>query len=114
MKPDLHTRWIAVVLRWGAYGSALLLATGLGWLFLEPDIPIQIGPPIPLAQLTSQVLRGNPYAILQVGILLLLASSPISTLVLGVDSAFRREHTLASVAFGLFVLIGLSLILALR
>ncbi len=111
MKPAPHTRWMAFVLRWGAYGSALVLAAGITWLLFEPDIPMQISPPIPLAQLISQVLRGNPYAVLQLGILALLATPPLSVLVAATTFARSKEYLYVSVCILLLIVCTLALLL---
>ena len=105
MKPDLHFRWIALVLRWGAYGSALLLATGIAWLLFEPDIPMQIGPPIPFGDLPAQLLQANPYALLQIAVLLLLVTPPLSTVMAGIEGAVSRHYTQAALCFGLIAAI---------
>ena len=109
--PDTPVQWIAHVLRWGAYGSALLLAGGLAWLLLEPDIPMQIGPPMPLASLPSQLAAGNPYAFLQLGLLALLATPPLSTLLGGVGFARSGEKKNAAFALTLLLALALSLFL---
>lgn len=111
MKPDTPSRWIAVVLRWGASGSALLLAAGIGWLLFEPDIPMQIGTPIPLVQLISQVLGGNPYAVLQLGILALLATPPLSVLVAATTFVRSKEYLYVSFCILLLIACALALLL---
>lgn len=111
MTKDRPVQWIAYVLRWGAYGSALLLAGGLAWLLLEPDIPMQIGEPMPLAALPSQLMAGNPYAFLQLGILALLATPPFSTLAAGLGFAQRKEYRNATLTLGLILALALGLLL---
>ena len=111
MTKDRPVQWIAYVLRWGAYGSALLLAGGLAWLMLEPDIPMQIGPPMPLAALPSQLMAGNPYAFLQLGILSLLATPPLSTLAAGLGFAQGKEYRNTALALGLLSALALGLLL---
>lgn len=109
--PDTPVKWLAHVLRWGAYGSALLLAGGLTWLLLEPDIPMQIGEPIPLASLPSQLAASNPYAFLQLGVLALLATPLLSTLVAGAGFARAGEKQNAAIALAILLAIAISLLL---
>ena len=112
MKPYTHSRWIGLVLRWGAYGSALLLAVGIGgWLLFEPDIPMQIGPPIPLKHLWTQLLQRNPYAVLQLGILALLATPPLSILVAATTFARSKEYLYVSFCILLLIACALALLL---
>ena len=72
---------IAFVLRWGSYLSAGFLLVGLVWVMVASDVPIQAGPPMPLTVVGEQLLAGNPYAVIQLGILLLLAT-PLTRVVM--------------------------------
>jgi uncharacterized membrane protein len=106
-------RWVAATLRWGSYLSAALLLVGVVWLLAEGDgdRPIQIGPPMPLERLGEELLRGNPYAVMQTGVLLLLLT-PLLRLVVAAASFWvekERRYTLVSLAVLLMILLSVFL-----
>ena len=91
-------RWIAGTLRWGSYLSALLLAVGVVWVALDPSVPIQVGPGMPVGVLGEQLATGNPYALMQLGLLVLLAT-PLLRVVVAAGSFWRiRERRYTVVA----------------
>ncbi len=104
-------RGIAFTLRWGAYLSAGLLAIGVLWLLTASDVPLQIGPAMPLRALGGQLAQANPYAVMQVGLLLLLVT-PLVRLVMGSVSYFGRDWRYALVSLAALGLILLSVLLA--
>lgn len=104
-------RGIALVLRWGSYLSAALLALGVVWVALAADVPIQAGPPMPLGTLGAQLVERNPYAVLQFGLLLMLAT-PLLRLAIGAGAlAARGERRLALAPLAALALILLSVLL---
>ncbi len=91
-------RWIAGTLRWGSYLSALLLAVGVVWVALDPSVPIQVGPGMPFRILGEQLVVGNPYALMQLGLLVLLAT-PLLRVVVAAGTFWRiRERRYTVVA----------------
>ena len=91
-------RWIAGPLRGGAYLSALLLAVGVVWVALDPSVPIQVGPGMPFRILGEQLATGNPYALMQLGLLVLLAT-PLLRVVVAAGTFWRiRERRYTVVA----------------
>ncbi len=91
-------RWIAGTLRWGSYLSALLLAAGVVWVALDPSVPIQVGPGMPFRILGEQLATGNPYALMQLGLLVLLAT-PLLRVVVAAGFFWRiRERRYTVVA----------------
>ncbi len=106
------TPWVALVLRWGSYLSALLLAVGVGWVMLEPDVPVQAGPPMPLRALGRQLAQRNPYAWMQVGLLLLLVTPLVRLLMGSVSHWLRAQRAYALVSLAALALILLSILLA--
>ena len=84
-------RWIAGTLRWGSYLSALLLAVGVVWVAFDPSVPIQVGPGMPFRILGEQLATGNPYALMQLGLLVLLAT-PLLRVVVAAGSFWRRKE----------------------
>jgi uncharacterized membrane protein len=91
-------RAIAGVLRWGCYVSAGVLLAGVAWALGARGVALQVGPPIPLRELGTQLARGNPYALMQVGVLLLLLTPlvRIVTAAVSFELAGERRYTLVS------------------
>ena len=109
-------QWVAATLRWGSYLSAALLLAGVVWLLAEGDgdRPIQIGPPMPLDRLGEELWRGNPYAVMQAGVLLLLLT-PLLRLVVAAVSFWmdnERRYAFVSLAVLLMILLGVFLVRA--
>lgn len=106
------TRWIAFTLRWGSYLSALLLLAGLAWVLTAPDVPLQAGPAMPLGVLGPQLAARNPYAVMQLGLLLLLATPLLRVAVAGVAFWVNQErgYTLVSVAVLALILLSVFLV----
>lgn len=109
-------QWVAATLRWGSYLSAAFLLAGVVWLLAEGDgdRPIQIGPPMPLERLGEEFWRGNPYAVMQVGVLLLLLT-PLLRLAVAAVSFWmdnERRYALVSLAVLLMILLGVFLVRA--
>ena len=93
-------RWLARALQAGAYVSGLLLLSGLAWIVLDTDIPPQAAPPVGLEMLWRNLRFGNPYAIVQAGVMLLLALPPLAAAITGIffAQAGRKKDALASAA----------------
>lgn len=104
------TQWIASVLRWGCYLSASLLLVGFGWVLVAPDVPIQAGPPIPLPMLVYQLREGNPYAVMQLGVLLLLMTPVVRVIAAAFSFALAGERRYALVSLAVLGLILISLL----
>jgi len=110
--PVEAARWIAAVLRWGSFVSAGLMLVGVVWLMLATDVPLQVGPPIPLAALAGLLRQGNPYAVMQVGLTLLLLT-PLLRIGVAAGSFWaqgERRYTLVS--FVVLAIILASILLA--
>ena len=105
--------WVAATLRWGAYLSAAILFVGVVWLLAEGDgdRPIQIGPPMPLERLGEELLRGNPYAVMQAGVLLLLLTPLLRLLVAAFAFWMDNERRYAVVSLAVLLMILLSILL---
>lgn len=98
--PGQNSPRIAFVLRWGSTLSAVFLLVGLVQVMATPGVPIQAGPPMPLKAIGAQLLSGNPYAVMQLGILLLLAT-PLTREVMASVSFWlggERRYSLMSLA----------------
>lgn len=104
-------RGIAFVLRWGSYVSALLLGAGLLWVATAADVPIQAGPAMPLRALAGQLAERNPYALMQLGLLLLLATPLVRLAIAAAAFARRREWRQALAPLAALALIVASVLL---
>lgn len=101
---------IALVLRWGSYLSAAVLLLGVVWVLRTPDMPLQVGQAIPLRQLGEQLAAGNPYAVMQLGILLLLLTPLVRIVTAAVSFELAGERRYALVSLAVLSLILLSLL----
>ncbi|MFQ5694671.1 MAG: DUF1634 domain-containing protein [Terriglobia bacterium] len=109
--PQAAQRSIAFILRWGSFLAAGLFLVGLVWLLADRDLPIQVGPPMPLAELPDQLALGNPYALLQLAVLVLLVT-PLLRLVAAAIAFWRAgepRYTLIGGAVLLIVVVSLLL-----
>lgn len=105
------TALIAGVLRWGSYLSAALLFAGLVWALLMPETPLQLGRAIPLRMLAPQLAAGNFYAVMQLGILLLLLTPllRIAAAAVSFHAEGERRYTLAALVVLTIILVSLLL-----
>jgi len=106
------TTFIAAVLRWGSYLSATLLFVGLVWALLVPALPAQPSQAIPLRMLAPQLAAGNPNALMQVGILLLLLTPLLRIVTAAVSFQAEREWRYTLVSLTVLAIILVSLLLA--
>ncbi len=110
-RPQRAYSWVAAVLRWGSYFSAGFMLLGIVLIFFQPDFTIQIGPAMPLAWLPKQIALGNPYAVMQLGVVLLLLT-PLARLIATSVSFWlegERRYTLISLTVLLIILASLLL-----
>ena len=108
-RPAQPYRWVSVVLHWGSYISAGLMVLGVGLVFFQPDVPIQAGSAMPLATMLEQLRYANPYAVMQLGVVLLLLT-PLARLVVAALSFWlegERRYSLVSLTVLLIILASL-------
>lgn len=101
------SRAIAAVLRWGSYLSAGVLLVGIILVVRTRNVPLQIGPGLPLTEMGRALAAGNPYAVMQLGIVLLLLTPlvRIVTAAAAFARAGERRYALVSlVVLGLILL----------
>ncbi|HXE76348.1 MAG TPA: DUF1634 domain-containing protein [Candidatus Xenobia bacterium] len=108
-RPERAYDWVAAVLRWGSYVSAGLMLLGVALVFFQPDVPIQVGSAMPLGAMLEQLRYGNPYAVMQLGVVLLLLT-PLARL-MATSASFwlegDRRYSLVSVAVLVIILASL-------
>jgi uncharacterized membrane protein len=106
-------RWAAFTLRLGMYASFAAMGAGLVWWLLSggPGGPTSASRGLPLDSVIAQLLQGNPLALLDLGVLLLLATPGITLLVeLFTFAAARNWRYVAITALvSLILLISLAL-----
>ena len=92
--------------------SGLLLAGGLtaAWLAPAPARPIQ---PQALLKTVNDALGGNAGALMNLGILTLMATPIVRVIILAIGWLIDRQWRMAVVAIAVFVLLGVSLVLGL-
>jgi len=105
-------RSIAAVLRWGSFLSAGLMLAGVVWLLLAVDVPLQVGPPIPLGLLLGQLREANPYALMQAGLTLLLLTPLLRIGVAAVSFWAQGERRYTLVSLVVLAIILTSILLA--
>lgn len=110
---DRGDRWIVFVLKWGSVlATVCMLAGVVGVLATAGGRALQVGPPVPFRTLLSQLSQGSPYAVIQVGVLMLLLT-PVLRLVAAVGSFWmKRERRYALVSLTVLLIIVFSLLLA--
>lgn len=105
-------RAISHILRAGSYGSAVLMLIGLLLGLLRP-VGLQPGVPlIPLRLLTTELGRGNPLAVMQAGVLLLLLTPLVRILTAAVSFLLERDYRYTLVSIAVFTIILVSLAFA--
>lgn len=109
--PQRATAWIVTTLRWGSILSAALMLAGVLWLLQETDRPMQVGPPMPLPFLVGQLRGGNPYAIMQTGLLLLLLTPLLRLGAAALSFWMGRERRYALVSLTVLAVILVSVFL---
>jgi uncharacterized membrane protein len=103
---------VAAVLRWGSYSSAALMLVGVVLVLLDSGVPIQVGPAMPLAALPQQLSYFNPYAIMQLGVLLLLLTPLARLVVTALSFWLEGEPRYSLISLTVLAIILVSLLLA--
>ena len=106
-------RAISLILRAGSFGSAALMLLGILLGFLRPLANLQPGAPlIPLRALAGELTRGNPLAVMQVGVLLLLVTPPVRIVTAAVAFLRERDYLYTLISLAVLAIIVASLALA--
>jgi uncharacterized membrane protein len=113
-RPERAYRWVAAVLRWGSYLSAALMLAGVVLVFFLADVPIQVGSAMPLGTMLSSLRHANPYAVMQLGVVLLLLTPLARLVVAAVSFWLEGERRYAVVSLAVLVIILASLVLSRR
>lgn len=107
-----RNRMVSVTLRSGVILSTILLLTGLGETMVYPerlrrDLP-------PLDALWPLILRGDPVATINAGLLVLMLTPLARVIVVTIEFVRNREYSFAMISIGVLLLLTMSVILATR
>lgn len=112
---DIQTyRWAAFTLRAGMYASFAAMGGGLAWWLLggAPGGEASASKGLPLDRIWAELLAGNPLALVNLGVLLLLATPGITLFTEIVSYAMARNRLYAGIAALVGGILVLSLVLA--
>ena len=92
--------WASYTLRAGMYCSFVAMGSGLLWWFLSgaPGSQEKLVDLIPITSIVPELLAGNPLALLNLGVLLLLATPGITLLTEIVTYAADRNWRYVAIA----------------
>jgi uncharacterized membrane protein len=108
-------RAIAVVLRYGSLISTLVMALGLGLMLLRgPTTSLATYHRVRLSQLLTLVVRFDPAALTEFGVLLLLLTPLFRILVATIGFALERDLKYALIALGVLSVVLLSISFAIE
>lgn len=103
-------RSISLILRVGSFGSAGLMLAGIILISLRPAGSLQRAVAlIPLRQLARELVRGNPLAVMQAGVLLLLLTPLVRVVMAGVAFLRERDYRYTLVSLGVLAILLISI-----
>lgn len=104
--------WAALTLRAGMYASFALMIVGLLWWIVagSPSGQGSVGHGFALDRLLPELLQGNPLAVLNLGLLLLLATPALTLLAQIIAFVAERNLRYAAIAglIGLILLVSIT------
>jgi uncharacterized membrane protein len=109
----LTYQWAAFCLRAGMYASFAAMGVGLGWWLLSgaPGGEAMAARTLPLDAVVPQLLAGNPLALLNLGVIVLLATPGVTLFVEIVSYAIARNwrYVIVSSIVGAILLLSIAL-----
>lgn len=106
-------RWVHRTLLSGLVASGLLLASGLA-VALARGLATRSGPPPPLRAVLAGATRGDGSDLLDLGLLVLIATPVVRVAVLAIGWAIDRNWRFAAVALAVLALLGAGMALGVR
>lgn len=104
---------IARILHAGSLGSAILMFVGMALAFLRPSFISKSAPAlIPLEALAGALWHGNPLAVMQCGVVLLLLTPLVRIVVAGWSFLRERDYAYTLISLAVLFIILASLVLA--
>lgn len=102
-------KWVSICLTFGVVLSLMLVIVGLllGTIQKDGVMPTQIEP----GNLLREIAEINPYAIVTLGVAVLLLTPLLQVIVAGVSFILNRERRFVIVASVLFLVVALSVVL---
>ena len=113
-KPDIDAqtyRWAGLSLTAGMYASFAAMAVGMVWWLIAGTPPSRV---IPLDSILSELMALNPLALLNLGVLLLLATPGITLLAQIITYAADRNWRYVGIASLVGAILLLSLAISLK
>ncbi len=108
-------RAIAFVLRYGAMGSTVIMGLGLGLMLMRGrTVPLGAYHRIRVAELFAGLTRGDPAALTESGILLLLLTPVFRIVVAVVTFALERDLKYVLISLGVLAAVLLSISFAIE
>lgn len=109
--PHHHlTHWVHLSLSIGIYASAAVMVLGV-ILSLSMGQHAPAGPPPGWLRLIDDAIHGQPVALVQTGLVLLMLTPIVRVVVLGLGWLIEKEYRFATIALIVFALLIGSLIL---
>lgn len=107
-----RNRMVSVTLRSGVILSTILLLTGLVETMAYPD---RLRRDLPsLDTLLPLILRGDPVATINTGLLVLMLTPLARVIVVTIEFVRDREYSFAMISIGVLLLLTMSVIIATR
>ncbi len=108
--------WAGMILKLGMYVSFGFMLGGLVWVLIA-NAGAQSGADhraVPLDRLVSELMAGNPLAVVSVGVVLLLLTPGVTLLSMIVTYALAHNWRFAGIAAGIGVILMLGLSISLK
>lgn len=99
------------VLRSGFFLSAAVLVAGAAWSIVDRH-PLATGV-LPFQEIPGALVDGNPSALIDIGILLMMLTPVITVLVIAVDFFRLGERTFVSLSLGVLAILATSIAISL-
>jgi uncharacterized membrane protein len=106
-KKDIATTLISGILFVGSICAAALLALGLGMMWLNPGRQDQLTNLVrsPLSDLFSALLRGEPLAVINLGILLMMLTPLLRVVAAIISFLMEKDRRYAAVGIGVALIL---------
>ncbi|UCB52231.1 MAG: DUF1634 domain-containing protein [Candidatus Zixiibacteriota bacterium] len=106
-KKEKTLSYVSTILLIGSFCAAGLLVLGLGLSFFQtqPQADITASPGFSLSKSIGSLLRGEPTAVINLGILVMMLTPFLRVVVAAFSFLLEKDLTYASVAFGVMLIL---------